>query len=100
MSLLRNDDPLFKQLLAAGSAWVVVPVRPGFEALMDYFLLTGQIWGGGSLPSITDSTYLSIAQEVRDSSGARGDEQPVGDPMGSHHSWQVSGCQSRSSRCY
>jgi hypothetical protein len=82
-ALVQHSDPLFGQFLTAGAARVVVPVRPGFETLVNYFLMTGEVWGGGELPLVTDSTYLPITQEIRDASGAPGDEVPVGD------AWEV-----------
>lgn len=77
------DDPTFGQFLRSGSARVVVPVRPGFEADLRYFLLTGQLWGGAELPNLSDPTYLPITQEIKELSGAPGDEVPQGQP------WEV-----------
>jgi hypothetical protein len=74
------DDPVFGQFLRAGEARVVVPVRPGFEADIRYFLLTGQLWGGAELPNLTDATYLPITEEIKELSGASGKEVPQGDP--------------------
>ena len=79
-STIQDTDSLFAQFLSAGAARVVIPVRPGFETLINYFLMTGQVWGGGALPLISDSAYLPITEEIRDASGAPGDEIPVGDP--------------------
>ena len=82
-ALKDNDDPIFAGFLNAGEARVVIPVRPTFEADLGYFLLTGQIWGGADLPSITDSDYLPITEEIKESANAPGDEKPQGDP------WEV-----------
>ncbi len=82
-ALLVNTDPLFAQFLSAGAARVVIPVRPGFETLVNYFLMTGEVWGGGALPLVTDSAYLPITEEIREASGAPGNEVPVGD------AWEV-----------
>lgn len=74
------DDPVFGQFLRAGEARVVVPVRQGFEADIRYFLLTGQIWRGSDLPSLTDPTWLPITEEIKERSGAPGKETPQGEP--------------------
>jgi hypothetical protein len=76
---LANDDPLFENFLRAGYARVVVPVRPGFEDAFQYYLVTGQVWMGGGLPSVSDPTYLPIAEEMKEQLGAPGSETPVGD---------------------
>lgn len=76
-----NDvDPTFSSFLAAGSARVVAPVRPGFELALDHFLQTGQIWSGGSLPAIGQELYVPIIDELRASLGAPGTESPQGEP--------------------
>ena len=46
-------------------------------------MIRGKPWSGNGLPSITDSTYLPIAQEIADSEGAPQAETAVGDP------WEV-----------
>ena len=75
-----ENDPLFENFLRAGYARVVVPVRPGFEDSINFYLLTGKPWLGGDLPKIGDQTYLPISEEMKEQSGAPGDEIPVGDP--------------------
>ena len=82
-ALQTNGDALFQQFLDAGAARAVIPVRPGFEQAVMYYMMTLQPWDGGGLPSINDSTYLPIAQEIADTEGAPGDEVAVGDP------WEV-----------
>jgi hypothetical protein len=77
---LVNDDPIFETFLRAGYARVVIPVRLAFMDAVMYFLTTNQIWQGGSLPAVTDPTYLPIAEEIKDQTGAPGDEQPQGAP--------------------
>ncbi|MFJ9696352.1 hypothetical protein [Kitasatospora sp. NPDC101183] len=78
-----NPDPLFAEFLKAGAARVVIPVRPQLEGDLRYFLMTGQLWGGGAMPEITDSDYLPITQEIQDRDNAPGDEVPQGP------SWEV-----------
>ncbi len=79
----QNVDPLFQDFLNAGAARLVLPVRPTFEGVLRYYLLTGQIWGGGDLPNVTDATYLPITEEIKELTGAPGTETPQGPP------WEV-----------
>lgn len=82
-----EDDPAhqFRQFLQAGWARVVVPVRPGFEDAVHYYLLTGDVWmGRDTPPGVGDDLHLSIAEEIR----SRTEEgvleaTPVGSP------WEV-----------
>lgn len=77
-ALRTNDDPLFAEFLRAGQARVVIPVRPSLEPALWYFLMTNQIWEGGDPPMVTDGDYLPIAEEIKEASGAPGDEVPYG----------------------
>lgn len=83
-AIADNPDPLFAEFLKAGTARVVIPVRLQLEGDVRYFLMTGQIWGGGAMPAITDSDYLPITEEIRQRDDAPGTETPQGDP------WEVS----------
>jgi hypothetical protein len=78
-----NADPLFGEFLKAGQARVVVPVRPSMEPGVWYYLMTGKPWMGGDPPMVTDSDYLSIAEEIKEATGAPGAEVPYGP------SWEV-----------
>lgn len=81
---LGTDDPLFQAFLRAGSARVVISVRPGpFAAALDYFFSMGQLWGGGGPPSVSSPFYLPISEEIREQTGAPGNEVPYGD------SWEI-----------
>jgi hypothetical protein len=82
-AIADNPDPLFAEFLKAGSARVVVPVRLQLEGDVRYFLMTGQIWGGGAMPGITDDDYLPITEEIKARDDAPGAEVPQGD------SWEV-----------
>jgi hypothetical protein len=74
-------DPEFLDFLRAGSARVVVPVRPGFETAITHFLETGKLWGGaGDPPQINSPLYVSIIDEIRERTGAPQGEIPVGEP--------------------
>ncbi|HYF30362.1 MAG TPA: hypothetical protein VD993_04530 [Chitinophagaceae bacterium] len=63
-------DPIFQAFLQCGMARVVVPVRPGFEDAVVYYMETGDIWNGGDLVLETDDDlYLSIAEEIMELEG-------------------------------
>ncbi len=79
--LKQDIDPQFLEFLRAGSARVVVPVRPGFELAVTHFLETGKLWGGdGEPPQINSPMYVSIIDEIRERTGAPKGELPVGEP--------------------
>ncbi len=59
-----GSDPIFEQFLRAGSAGVVVPVRPGFERPVMLFLKTSLIWGGGYLTLFTSEDMLNVYADV------------------------------------
>jgi len=75
-----DSDPLFENFLRAGYARVVIPVRNSFRKAVNFYLATGRPWMGGDLPSVGDRTYLPISEEIKEQSGAPGQEKPVGDP--------------------
>jgi hypothetical protein len=52
-------------------ARVIVTVRPGFEEAVRYYMQTGQIWNGGEVPVIGDELYLSIVEEMRETTGEK-----------------------------
>ncbi len=73
--LTESMDPLFRSFLQAGMARIIVTVKPGFEAAVQFFLETGLIWNGGAVPVIGDPMYMSIVDEMR---------QPTGEPQGKY----------------
>jgi hypothetical protein len=76
---LDGKDPIFKAFLQSGMARAVVPVRPGFEYAVNWFMETGEIWNGESLVTdINDELYLSIAEEL---------QSPIGKVEG--ESWET-----------
>ncbi len=79
-SLLQDVDPQFAEFLKAGSARVVVPVRPGFESALAHFMDTGEIWEGADPPTLTSPLYVSIIDEIKERTQAPGDEIAQGDP--------------------
>jgi len=60
---IENDDHLFRAFLRSGMARTIVTVRPGFEEAVMYYLRTGLIWNGGTMPVIEDELYISIVDE-------------------------------------
>jgi len=61
----RSIDPIFEAFLGCGFARLQVPARPGFEDVVQYFLATGEIWGGSQAPPLPGSPHhASVAQEI------------------------------------
>ncbi len=59
-------DPLFQGFLQSGMARTIVPVRPGFEDAMNWYMSTGEIWNGqGLITDQDDDLYVSIAEEMQ-----------------------------------
>jgi hypothetical protein len=76
---IRNVDPVFEEFIRAGSARVVVPVRPGLEAAVSYFLEThGKVWNGQGDPTVNDPLYKPIVAEIRERASDSRGEIPVG----------------------
>jgi hypothetical protein len=72
---LESSDPIFERFLRAGAARVVVPVRPSMTEAVLWYQLTGQIWSGGQVPSLTSTgqpeavlynTYVADMAGVQD----------------------------------
>ena len=76
----RNVDPELQDFLSAGYARVVVPVRPGFEDAVSYFLEHREVFSGEGDPDINDPLYQSIVDEIKERTGAGKGEVAVGDP--------------------
>jgi hypothetical protein len=77
---LGDRDPVFEEFLRAGSARVVVPVRPGLEAAVSHFIATRVPWNGQGEPTIDDPLYQNIVAEIKERAGAGKGEIPVGEP--------------------
>jgi hypothetical protein len=78
---IRHLDPVFEEFLRAGSARVVVPVRPGLEAAVSHFLETnGEVWNGEGEPTVEDPLYRPIVEEIKERSGGGKGEVKVGAP--------------------
>ncbi|CAM4344097.1 hypothetical protein [Flavobacterium terrigena] len=67
----ETNDPLFRSFMQSGMARVVVTVRPGFEAAVNYYMQTGQIWNGGEVPIIDNELFVSIADELRNTKATK-----------------------------
>ena len=72
-------DPVFEQFLQAGNASVIVPVRPGYERPVVFFLKTGLIWGGSYMSLFTSPDMLDVYADVE--LGRQFDPPlPIGEP--------------------
>ncbi|WP_452602949.1 hypothetical protein [Pontimicrobium sp. MEBiC06410] len=59
-------DPIFQAFLQSGMARTVIPVRPGFEDAVNWYMATGEIWNGEGLVTDQDNDlYVSIAEEMQ-----------------------------------
>lgn len=67
---LDDADSKFGEFLRAGSARVVVPVRPPYNDLVVCFIAGGGLPTDGPAPTINSPLYRSIAQELRSQQGA------------------------------
>ncbi|WP_328324257.1 hypothetical protein OHA70_32860 [Kribbella sp. NBC_00382] len=65
----KDPDPDFAAFLKAGAARVQLPVRPGFERAVAYFMQHGLIWEGQDPPLSGDNAYLPIADEITENLG-------------------------------
>lgn len=62
----EGNDPIFQAFLQSGMARSVVPVRPGFEEAVNWYMKTGEIWNGqGMVTDMDDDLYVSIAEEMQ-----------------------------------
>lgn len=61
----ETSDKFFTKFLQSGMARVFLTVRPGFEASVNWYLATGQVWNGSQPPVIGDPLFLSIVDELK-----------------------------------
>jgi len=75
--VMQDADANFTDFLRAGSARLVVPVRPGFEIAVCHHLGVKPLipWRAGTPPIVDEEPYLSIAEEIKSSETAL--EKPV-----------------------
>jgi hypothetical protein len=71
-----DPDPDFAAFLKAGAARIQVPVRPGFEKAVAYFLQFKQIWEGNDPPLRDDDLYVPIVDEIAENLGKLDDGVP------------------------
>ena len=65
-----GKDRIFQAFLQSGMGRVMVPVRPGFEDAVVYFMETGEVWNGtGVVLETEDKLYLSLVDEAIESEG-------------------------------
>ncbi|MEV0667901.1 hypothetical protein ACIBI3_40305 [Actinomadura luteofluorescens] len=83
---ITDPDADFAAFLRAGAARVQVPVRPGFESAVAYFVYTGNIWDGNDVPRIDDDLYVPIIDEITTNLGKLDNGVPY--PAGSKP-WEV-----------
>ncbi len=77
---LDDTDDRFARFLRAGAARVLVPVRPGYNQDILYFLQTHEIYSGEGRPEIGDPRYIPISEEIKERDGHVENEEPVGEP--------------------
>lgn len=79
---MEDVDTDFQDFLKAGAARLVVSVRPGFEAAVQHYLETGEIWNGIDPLEIDVSSelYLPIVEELMAQDDALLEEEPVHEP--------------------
>ncbi|SEE02305.1 hypothetical protein SAMN04487765_1135 [Tenacibaculum sp. MAR_2010_89] len=66
----EGSDPIFQAFLQSGMARSVVPVRPGFEEAVNWYIKTGEIWNGqGMVTDMDDDLYVSITEEMQSIEG-------------------------------
>jgi hypothetical protein len=80
-TLLRDDpDPDLADLLQAGAARALVPVRRGFEPSVLSFMTDGTVPTLDALTDITSPLYLPLLAELREPDRALDEGLPYGDP--------------------
>lgn len=80
---IDDNDPLYARFLRAGAARVLVPVRPGYEESLLYYLESNKIWKGRGPPDVKSELYLPLHQDIKEKQGAGFEGKKVGDP------WEV-----------
>lgn len=80
---LDDSDPQFRDFLRAGSARVLVSVRPGFEGAVAHFMETGIVPTGEELGLLASELYLPALGEETGADQAIEKATPFGEP------WQI-----------
>ena len=63
--LFTDVDANLVEFLKSGAARVQVPVRPGFVAAVDHYMMTREPHCGKGMPPIGDDLYLPYLDEAR-----------------------------------
>lgn len=64
--LTTNDDQQFQDFLRSGVARLLLPVRPGFESAVKYYMVSGRIWNGKDIVvDAEDDLYISLVEEMQ-----------------------------------
>jgi len=89
-STLYGTDPLFTKFLQAGSSRVVIPVRPGYNDVVTFYIQSGVVWGEDGNPPLihgeegsVNSLFMGIADELRNQTDDLANAVPEGEP------WEV-----------
>jgi hypothetical protein len=72
-------DPLFAKFLQAGSARVLIAVRPNYNDAVLHYLATRTPWNGGPAPGLDSPLYVPIHQELREQQDDLNGAVPYGD---------------------
>ena len=79
-----SEDPLFRSFLRAGAAKIILPVKPGLVEPILWYLRTGVLRLGSSLPAVEgDTEYVALVDEV----GHQGDD--IGGGIAEGEPWEV-----------
>ncbi|MET0231584.1 MAG: hypothetical protein ABW186_11690 [Rhodanobacteraceae bacterium] len=81
--LLDDSDAQFRDFLRAGSARVMLPVRPGFEGAVAHFMETGSVPTIEELGQMASGLYLPLLEESIGTDVAIEKATPYGEP------WQL-----------
>ena len=73
-------DSLFTSFLQAGSARVLLPVRPDFAAIVLYYLSSGTIWPGANTLAPTYEKYVSLVSELKTVAEVKHDSKYISKP--------------------
>jgi hypothetical protein len=77
--LLDDEDGQFRDFLRAGSARVLIPVRPGFEPAVTHFMDTGDVPATADLGLVTSPQYLPLLAGTTGDTLSIEASVPVGD---------------------
>jgi hypothetical protein len=77
--LAAESDARFASFLTSGSARVVLPIRPSYEAAVERFLNTGLTPTTDELLDAGSALWVSLVDELRHEEADPGFEKPVGE---------------------